>query len=114
MSDLKSKQEYVLEKSVIESQIELLKTKEGADTFIATEVKKIDDVIKTVPVSTATRPDRLSMSELLAIEKEKLEKFPEQCIEKEMACLECAKTDIELVVTEIEKDIEVINEPIKR
>jgi hypothetical protein len=84
------------QKQGLDAKIALLKTPNGAETFIAERITACQTLTaKAVKPTPASRPDRITMRDYLLIEKERAERFPEQVIEKEISVLEKQAVDLE-------------------
>ena len=80
----------IAEQSAIDTKIATLETKAGADAFILARKQELEAVMPK-DIIAATRPGRMSMSELLAIELEKVTTQPEEAVSQELAKLSTMK-----------------------
>lgn len=103
MDTLKTKSELEAEKTVIESRIADLTTKDGADAFIA-ECRVRTDPFADVKIPAEITGNQIPMSVLMAMIRKGLIESPEQVVEQEVNRIERKKTQLETELSRVQED----------
>ena len=97
-----SKDEMVIQKADVDSQIITLATKEGAVDFIALEVSKIDEALSKMPIiEKPVAKNQISMKEFLSAVKTGMVNNPENFVVSKIKSLQEESAKLSVLIVEI-------------